>query len=281
MKNVIKFYDYFIDKIPTRILHTISSIGLRRKFVDEGNFIDKQEHIKSSIFGIYEYLPYDLYTFLNENYNTMPLNNLLSICIGIGNGLQYLLDNHIAHRSVTLKNISVDETGRVVINNFEKSARLEDDNTLRVGVGVGDHPIKDTVNAAPELIKSYKRQRLIQRLGTPEGFGQRNYYVYPKEPEVITLDYSKQPSFEFGMICYEILFNLHKPFKKYRPELYYLEEYTSEKFIFSEPQFDRTHFGLSHQLDGILIQDLCNLLSEKPEERPLVELVVSHMLALQ
>jgi len=272
--NLIKIYDFFMTTIPINIFNMLSSVELRVDLIGEHNFLTHELRIRNELFALYEYIPDNLYNFLNQDYKNIPLVDLLGICIGIGNGLQYLLDNHVVHRNVSLENILIDETHRVVISNLERAVILEDDNTLIVSGG--NNPIQRTLNVAPELVASYRIQKTKIRLERHSG---KN--LFRNTSEAIVIDYSAQPSFEFGIICYEILFNLSKLYEVYYLSFHYSDNCNIEDFVPKKPEFDRTHFGLSQQLNDVLIQDLSGLLSSNPKYRPSIKQVVNHMLELQ
>jgi len=79
------------------------------------------------------------------------------------------------------------------------------------------------------------------------------------------IDYSKQPSFEFGVICYEILCGGLHP----------LQDYPFEFKYPIQIEFDRTYID-SKEIIPKGVKDMISLLLKNdPNERPLIEEVIN------
>jgi len=99
-----------------------------------------------------------------------------------------------------------------------------------------------------EKINDYKEKRPIY-------FGEKS------------LDYSGQPSFEFGMICYEILYELRDP-----PISYF-----SKPIVLNDIRFDEPDSGVGELTFKSLIEQLDLLLCPDPNNRPPINSVLSNM----
>jgi len=75
------------------------------------------------------------------------------------------------------------------------------------------------------------------------------------------LDYSKQPSFEFGVICYEILNGLTHPLGDYPLQL-------EDSIQF---EFDRTKIDSKENIPIEVRDTITNLLKYDQNERPRIE----------
>jgi len=146
---------------------------------------------------------------------------------------------------MNLDNILIDEKGYPVICDFGKAAKLEDNFTLRISHL--DTPGGNTSHLAPEILNTFKQQKKLKIID-------------------IVIDYSKQPSFEFGVICYEILCG--------RPPL---PDYPVH-YDFNYPiqiEFDRTYIDSKENIPEGVKDKISRLLNNDPNERPLIEEIIN------
>jgi len=120
----------------------------------------------------------------------------LKICLDIAEGLLYLESNNICHRDMKLDNIMITQpTLSAVIIDFGLASKLNENKIARLTKhsGMGGN----IGHIAPEVANSYIQQSELH--------GDNEYF---------DVNYSKQPSFELGCLCYEI-FTLQHPYGNY------------------------------------------------------------------
>jgi len=206
----------------------------------ESNFETNVDRIRSSLIVVLEHFPNNLRNFLQNGYNSFSISRLLSICKGIGEGLNHLFKQKIVHRDIKLENILIDENVPVICD-FGTALVIEENNFTCI-ISDMDKPGGNTSHLSPEVLNSYQHQK-------------RN-----KKRE-IEIDYSKQPSFEFGVICYEILFGLTHP----------LQDYPANFKYPLQIEFDRTYLDSKENIPIEVRGAITNLLKHDPNERPLIE----------
>jgi len=164
----------------------------------------------------------------------------LAICRGIGEGLNFLYKLKVVHRDIKLHNIFIDDNGCPIIYDFGMARYLDKNGNLILSDL--DHPGGHYPHLAPEILNSFKKQK-------EEG---------KKEIEI---NYSKQPSFEFGVICYEILCGNVNPFGDY-----------PERFDYPiEVHFNRSIMDSIKVIPAEIIDKISLLLKNDPNERHLIE----------
>jgi len=157
-----------------------------------------------------------------------------------------------------LENILIDENECPVIFEFGFAVRLNENFICKMSEL--DVPGGNPAHLSPEVLNNFQEQK-------------RN------KKRQIEIDYSKQPSFEFGVICYEILFGLTHPLGDYPPSLYRLN-------LPLQIEFDRREKLDKKETIPIGVRDaITNLLKNDPKERPLIEeilpLFVTGLIKLQ
>jgi len=140
-----------------------------------------------------------------------------------------------------LDNILIDEKGYPVICDFGMANKFDDNFTIIIKDLKLDQPGGNHAHLAPEVLNSYKKQKMEK-----------------KRENVI--DYSKQPSFEFGVICYEILCGGRHPLKDYPITLKYPIQI----------EFDRTYIDSKEMIPKGVIDKISRLLKNDPKKKGLI-----------
>jgi len=235
--NISNLITYFVRQPPGEMLKVLPK-DIIDNYLKEPNYETNNTRTKSSLISVVEHIPNNLEDFLTKDYNSLSIKRLLSICKGIGEGLNHLLKQKIVHRNIKLKNIRIDEEECPVICDFGLAVKLDDNFTYRLSNL--DKPGGDESHLSPEVLNSYKKQ---------------------KRKKDILLDYSKQPSFEFGVICYEILNGLTHPLGDYPLQL-------EDSIQF---EFDRTKIDSKENIPIEVRDTITNLLKYDQNERPRIE----------
>jgi len=241
--NIIKIFAYFIAR-PTEKMISYIPEDIKIKLM-ESNFGTKEEKIRSSMIVVFEYIPNNLEDFLKNDYKSFSITRLLSICKGIGEGLNHLFKQKIVHRDMKLKNILIDENECPVIFEFGFAERLKENFTCKMSdLHV---PGGNPAHLSPDVLNSFYEQKRHKN-------------------REIEINYSKQPSFEFGVICFEILFGGTHPLGDY-PPIFYRKNLINPLQI----EFDR-RVKLDTKEIPIEVRDaITNLLKNDPNERPFIE----------
>ena len=119
--------------------------------------------------------------FFKREFEKLTITNKLAFISDIISGLMFLFENDVVHRDMKLNNLLVNPNGRIIISDFGHAKKLSPKKTVYIPPGecIGGNPN----HLAPEV-----------KINT-------NVLQDPLE-----VDYSKQPSFELGMLAFEILF---------------------------------------------------------------------------
>jgi len=224
------------ESLPSKEMLNLLSQDVKEKFFENGNLIN-------SMMIVLEYIPRNLSKYLKKNSN-LPKSRLLPICNGIGDGLSFLFKKKIVHRDIKLDNILIDNNECPIICDFGSATFLNDDYTLIMKNL--SNPGGNESHLSPEVLNSFKKQK-------------------DKNKKEITIDYSKQPSFEFGVICFEILRGNH-PFGDYPGYSYPIIIDSFESFIESDE--DPIPNEVKDQITLLLKNDF--------KERPMIEEVIHH-----
>jgi len=144
--------------------------------------------IKSSFFMVME-AHHSFKEFLNQN---LSPNQKVWLCAEISNALLFLWENRIVHRDMKLENILISSDGFPVISDFGFADFVDPNGVIEFPKILGGN----ISHLAPEILKS--------NVGFP-------------------INYTKQPSFEIGVISFEITQNIH-PFPEYGTIHHFLEK---------------------------------------------------------
>jgi len=181
-----------------------------------------------------------LIKFIEEGNN--PSKKLLSICKGIGKGLMFLYDHKIVHRDLKLDNILMDENDNPIICDFGMAIYVDENGIADVNEIGGKH-----FHLSPEIHNSYNEQKR-------------------KRGEKI-INYSKQPPFEFGLLCYKILLGTYPMNESEYPGI-------EEPVRITEIGPDR--FVNQNDIPSKVVESICRLLSNDPENRPSITEVIEY-----
>ena len=120
--------------------------------------------------------------FFDREFKNIGVSEKLTFIGDVLSGLVFLFENHVVHRDMKLNNLLINSNGRIIISDFGCSTKLAPNKTIYIAPGgsIGGNPVR----LAPEIRKV-------------------NTSVLP---EAILVNYSKQASFELGMVAFEIFF---------------------------------------------------------------------------
>jgi len=87
-----------------------------------------------------------------------------------------------------------------------------------------------------------------------------------KKGEKKIINYSKQPPFEFGLLCYKILLGTYPMYES---------EYLGEKPV-KIPEIGPDRFVNQIDIPSKVVESICRLLSNDPENRPSITEVIEY-----
>jgi len=225
--NIVHYIHQFTETMPIMV----------EAFVDS-TVVDIVKN-RNTKFIIFEYLPLTLSSWLNQNptIRTDP-QLLLRMCKEIASALLFLWQNHIIHRDIKLDNIMLTNDLTVVIVDFGCSIKTHEDYTFPVDINLGVESrhmsFGNISHLAPEV------QNLV--------FQGRN------------VNYEKQPSWELGVVSFEILCDAKHPYPNYplkyppAPQLRVLE---------TEVNFTELRGKYSESIISVIRNLLANLPAER------------------
>jgi len=203
-----------------------------------------KRRVRNTLIVVLEHISNSLQFYLKES--NLSMTKKLSICKGIGEGLNFLLQEKIIHRDMKLDNVLIDENDCPIIIDFGMAVVVNENFTINLSFD--DRPGGNQSHIAPEILNSFKHQ--IEE---------------PHKKEIV-IDYSKQPSFEFGVICFEILCSIH-PFLEYPGGYSYPYEIEDPQFI------DFVNEPIPNKIKEMIIK----LLKNNPNERLTIEEAISYL----
>jgi len=143
------------------------------------------------MFVVLEYHPTDMKDFMRQKRRGMDTTQILKICSQISCALNFLFDHRIVHRDVKLDNFLMSSDNSPILCDFGLAVKIDESCFGRVDVPGGNQN-----HTAPEVLNEFFRCSHTSV---------DSYYV---------VNYAKQPSWELGVICYEIAVGEH-PFGDY------------------------------------------------------------------
>jgi len=209
----------------------------RLMFYDHRN---KQTIIIKTMILVLEYFEKSLNSFLHNQDNSTK--TLLSICKGIGKGLIFLYNQKVVHRDLKLDNILMDENDNPIICDFGLAMDVDENGIAEVNELGGN-----LFHLSPEVHNSFREQKKI-----------RGFKI---------INYSKQPPFEFGLLCYIILLGTY-PMNDV--------DYPGFGETIQIPQIGPERFVNQKDIPSKVVESICRLLSNDPEERPFIEEVIEY-----
>jgi len=243
-ENIIQLLKIFIAPPTQRILEELNQET--RLLVNEFNILAGEFSSRPTLFIAMEYYPTNLENYLKDNRTQLNMKELISICTKIGYGLDFLFNNNVVHRDIKLNKILMNEDGIPIICDFGYGFKFEEERGEYRDISI--KPIGGNLaHLAPEILNKYEHFK----------------DTTPNEIFII-LDFLKQPSFEFGVICHEILCDQH-PFGDYPGN-------------YSFPIILNFNSSLISSIDGIpedLITIITNLLQNDPHQRPFISDILS------
>jgi len=149
----------------------------------------KQKRIRSTLFVVLDYHPYTMEKFLDGQ---VSIDQRLKFCKDIAVGLEYLWKHNLCHRDMKLSNLLISTKNVVVLCDFGLTTRVDE-----YGKSLVFEPGGNLQHLAPEIHNEWHKQQTVDRLS-----------------KCHVIDYSKQPQWELGTLCFEIIFGEY-PFRDY------------------------------------------------------------------
>eukprot|EP01124_Arcella_intermedia_P033130 TRINITY_DN7860_c0_g1_i2.p1 TRINITY_DN7860_c0_g1~~TRINITY_DN7860_c0_g1_i2.p1 ORF type:complete len:362 (-),score=98.36 TRINITY_DN7860_c0_g1_i2:45-1130(-) len=180
--NIIQQLSSFISRPSPQTIETIS-----KELNLPGEVFSKMSEAVPALFMVLERLPLTLEHFITQKDFTVPVG--LNLCKQIASALSFLWKNQLVHRDLKLSNIliSIQSNAFIPIISEFGLAKVVDNHGCCVVSDTGNE-----FHTAPE--------------------------AFLKVPGTNLIDYSKQPSWELGIICYEICSEGSCPFEPYEPQ---------------------------------------------------------------
>jgi len=189
----------------------------------------KEKSIRLTMFVILEYHSLHMKEYMKKQRPSLDVREILKICSQISVALNFLINHRIIHRDMKLDNILLACDNSPVLCDFGMAIWIDERCLGRVDVPGGNKS-----HTAPEVANEYDRLSKATL---------ENFYI---------INYAKQPSWELGVICYEIAVGEH-PFMDYPvgcgqlPNLHVNDFDVSKLEILNFPKvFISTLVGLTH-----------------------------------
>ena len=166
--NVVQILHEFQSVVPPAFLDL-----LPREYVATENM---NQRVQCYLLSCFE----SLEDYLSREFKHLSVPQKLKLIVDVIEILRFLFDQNIVHRDLSLQNLLFDAaTGNVILSNFRWAIRLTSEKTCTIAADgwIGGN----TEHLAPELRRISTRSEVL-------------------------VDYSKQPSFELGMLAHEIYF---------------------------------------------------------------------------
>jgi serine/threonine protein kinase len=216
--NIIQLYQY-LEMIPPDVYFNLFPADLK------GLCVHLNGRRRVTSFLVMEYHPVDLQSYLTSNYATLSGFDKLMILFEIGNALYFLYKNHIAHRDIKLNNLLMSSSRHVILCDFGLAIKLDHH----------PHPHPQNIPPSPSPSSSSSSNNnnnninnsnninnnnggevenhsvLIPRYG---GVGGNPHHLAPEvsacavtlNDRDLRVNYEKQSTWEFGLLCFEVLF---------------------------------------------------------------------------
>jgi len=139
-----------------------------------------------------EYHPWTMDNFLKTKGSQLSVKERLKFCEEIAIGLEYLWKYNLCHRDMKLSNILISSDNSAIICDFGSTTQVDENGLSRVS-----EPGGNTAHLAPEIQNEFKKQE-----------------VQFRSSNIFVINYSKQPQWELGTLCFETTIGEH-PFGDY------------------------------------------------------------------
>jgi len=146
--------------------------------------------IRSTQFVIMECHPWTMCDYIEMKGSQISIKERLKFCEEIAIGLEFLWQHNLCHRDMKLSNLLISSDNSVVICDFGLSTQVDQNGRSRVSEAGGN-----PAHLAPEIQNEFKIQEV-------------------QSPSNILVNYSKQPQWELGTLCFEATVGEH-PFGDY------------------------------------------------------------------
>jgi len=142
-QNIVRLLKHFVDEPNEDLLSYLP--GEIRELMIDFDHISKERSVRKTMAFILEYYEKTLEEYLIST-TDLNMEKLISICRGIGRGLQFLFDHKVIHRDMKLENIMMDENDCPIICDFGMAIFVDDE---------GKGEVKDIggnfIHLAPEV----------------------------------------------------------------------------------------------------------------------------------
>jgi len=205
-----------------------------RHLLYKKNPITGDNRIRSTQFVVMECHPWTMNKYLESKGSQLSIKERLKFCEEIAAGLEFLWKHNLCHRDMKLENLLLSSDNSVVICDFGLSTQVNENGLSRVSEAGGN-----CAHLAPEIQNEFKIQEV-------------------QFPSVV--NYSKQPQWELGTLCFEVTVGEH-PFGEYPIGFQNTPNLSVEKPIFDEETL--VSFGFPPRFINIIF----NLVSNDPTLR--------------
>jgi len=185
--NIVQLLTTFTDKPTTEMISKMHPDT--QQLVQRENFVTKEKRIRQTMFVVFEYHPINMQEYMRQN--SLGVREILNFCSQISSALNFLFNHRIVHRDIKMDNILISSDNSPILCDFGMAIRIDERCLGRVDVPGGN-----SNHVAPEVANEF-------------------FHRSKSSAEVFyVINYTKQPSWELGVICYEIAVGDH-PFGDY------------------------------------------------------------------
>jgi len=182
-KNIVRFLREFTDT-PTYEMISMMEEEIQQSIVMENK-------IRKTQFVVFEYHPINMKDFLSKERTSLRPSDKVKICSQIANALAFLFKHRIIHRDIKLDNILLSSDNSPILCDFGMAIK-----TNEKYIGRAEVPCGNPSHMAPEVSNQWA------------------YLEETSKDSFYLINYGKQPSWELGVICFEIAVGEH-PFGTY------------------------------------------------------------------
>ncbi len=234
--HVVQLYSHFVSDVAPAIERQLRALGeakLQMQLLASESL--QPGVLRKTTFVVLEYVPTSLAAFVRTLACTEQIK--LQLCADVANGLAFLWRQRVVHRDIKPDNVMVQIKSnggvRAVIIDFGLAVSVDADGRATV-----QEPGGNQEHLAPEVLAEFKHKEAktqpvrVQQLPT----GRSRFFQ---------VDYSKQASFEMGVLAVQVFTGQH-PFEGYPLR------YRGERLDASLLRARRCSPALVHILDQLL-----------------------------